>query len=194
MHYGDMVDGSRMSVLLSEIRPDEVYHLASQSHVRVSFDEPEYTANATGLGTIRLLEAIRQARLDCRFYQASTSEMFGSSAPPQNEGSVFQPQSPYGTAKVFAHCATGELSRGVRHVRVSGILFNHESPRRGETFVTRKITRAVARIQVGSQTSAVARQRRCGARLGVRHGVRRGDVADAAGRRTDDYVLATGVG
>jgi GDPmannose 4,6-dehydratase len=149
MHYGELVDGSRMAVLLSTIQPDEVYHLAAQSHVRVSFDEPEYTAETTGLGTIRLLEAIRQTGLGCRFYQASSSEMFGSSPPPQNEDTPFHPRSPYGTAKVFGFWTARNYREAYGLFTVNGILFNHESPRRGETFVTRKITRAVARIQAG---------------------------------------------
>src|SRR5271167_2145809 len=149
LHYGDLVDGSRMAVLLSTIRPHEVYHLAAQSHVRVSFDEPEYTAETTGLGTIRLLEAIRQTGLDCRFYQASSSEMFGSSPLPQNEDAPFHPSSPYGTAKVFAYWSARNYREAYGIFTVNGILFNHESPRRGETFVTRKITRAVARIKAG---------------------------------------------
>jgi GDPmannose 4,6-dehydratase len=149
LHYGELTDGSRLSVLLSRIRPDEIYHLAAQSHVRVSFDEPEYTSETTGLGTIRLLEAIRLAGLDCRFYQASSSEMFGSSPPPQNEDTPFQPRSPYGTSKLFAYWTARNYREAYGLFVVNGILFNHESPRRGETFVTRKITRAVARIQAG---------------------------------------------
>jgi GDPmannose 4,6-dehydratase len=149
MHYGDLVDGSRIASLLSQIQPDEVYHLAAQSHVRVSFDEPEYTAETTGLGTIRLLEAVRQTGLQCRFYQASSSEMFGSSPAPQNEDSRFHPSSPYGTAKVFAYWAACNYREAYGLFVANGILFNHESPRRGETFVTRKITRAVARIRAG---------------------------------------------
>lgn len=149
LHYGDVVDGSRLSVLLREIAPDEVYHLAAQSHVRVSFEEPEYTSNATGLGTVRLLEAIRQTGLNCRFYQASSSEMFGSSPPPQSEDTPFHPRSPYGTAKLFAHWSTRNYREAYGMFAVSGILFNHESPRRGETFLTRKVSRAVARIAAG---------------------------------------------
>jgi GDPmannose 4,6-dehydratase len=149
MHYGELVDGSRMSVLLSNIQPDEVYHLAAQSHVRVSFDEPEYTADTTGLGTIRLLEAIRQTGLQSRFYQESSCEMFGSSPPPQNEQTPFHPRSPYGTSKLFAYWAARNDREAYGILVVNGILFNHESPRRGETFVTRKITRAVARIHAG---------------------------------------------
>jgi GDPmannose 4,6-dehydratase len=136
-----------MSVLLSQIRPDEVYHLAAQSHVKVSFDEPEYTAETTGLATIRLLDAIRQTGLQCRFYQASSSEVFGSSPPPQNEDTPFHPRSPYDTAKVVAYWAARNYREAYGLFIVNGILFNHESPRRGETFVTHKITRAVARIR-----------------------------------------------
>ena len=149
MHYGDLVDGSRISDLLTRVQPDEIYHLAAQSHVRVSFDEPEYTAETTGLGTIRLLEAIRQIGLDCRFYQASSSEMFGSTPPPQSESTPFHPRSPYGAAKLFSHWIARNYRDAYGMFVTSGILFNHESPRRGETFVTRKITRAVARIQAG---------------------------------------------
>jgi GDPmannose 4,6-dehydratase len=149
MHYSDLLDGSRMVALLSDIRPHEVYHLAAQSHVRVSFDEPVYTSETTGLGTIRLLEAIRQTGLDCRFYQASSSEMFGSSPAPQNEDAPLHPTSPYGTAKVFAYWSARNYREAYGLFIVNGILFNHESPRRGETFVTRKITRAVAHIRAG---------------------------------------------
>jgi GDPmannose 4,6-dehydratase len=149
LHYGELMDGPRLSAVLSQIQPDEVYHLAAQSHVRVSFDEPEYTCETTGLGTIRLLEAIRQLGLDCRFYQASSSEMFGSSPPPQNEDTPFHPCSPYGASKLFAYWAARNYREAYGLFAVNGILFNHESPRRGETFVTRKITRAVARIRAG---------------------------------------------
>jgi GDPmannose 4,6-dehydratase len=149
LHYGELTDGSRLSGLLSEIQPDEIYHLASQSHVRVSFDEPEYTGETTGLGTIRLLDAIRQVGLECRFYQASSSEMFGSSPPPQNEDTPFHPRSPYGASKLFAYWFARNYREAYGLFVVNGILFNHESPRRGETFVTRKITRAVARIRAG---------------------------------------------
>ena len=152
LHYGDLSDGSRLVTLLSSVQPDEVYNLAAQSHVRVSFDEPEYTGNSTGLGTIRLLEAIRMIGLDCRFYQASSSEMFGATPPPQNEETPFYPRSPYGAAKLYAYWVTRNYREGYGMFAVNGILFNHESPRRGETFVTRKITRAVARIKAGVQT------------------------------------------
>lgn len=153
LHYGDLSDGTRMAALLDSIKPHEVYNLAAQSHVRVSFDEPEFTGNTTGLGSIRLLEAIRMVGLDCRFYQASSSEMFGATPPPQNEDTVFYPRSPYGAAKLYSYWVTRNYREGYGMFAVNGILFNHESPRRGETFVTRKITRAVARIKAGVQDS-----------------------------------------
>jgi GDPmannose 4,6-dehydratase len=151
LHYGDLADGSRIAALLEGIQPDEVYHLAAQSHVRVSFDEPEFTGTTTGLGTTRLLEAIRMTGLPCRFYQASSSEMFGTTAPPQSESSIFHPRSPYAAAKVYAYWITRNYREAYGVHAVNGILFNHESPRRGETFVTRKIARAAARIARGEQ-------------------------------------------
>ena len=151
LHYGDLTDGSRLATLLAKIQPDEIYNLAAQSHVRVSFDEPEYTGDTTGLGTIRLLEAIRQSVPSAKFYQASSSEMFGAASPPQNESVAFHPRSPYGVAKLYSHWITKNYREAYGLFAVSGILFNHESPRRGETFVTRKITRAVARIAKGTQ-------------------------------------------
>ena len=151
LHYADLTDGSRLSSLLAQIRPDEIYNLAAQSHVRVSFDEPEYTGDTTGLGTIRLLEAIRQSVPDAKFYQASSSEMFGAANPPQNELTEFYPRSPYGVAKVYSYWITKNYREAYGLFASNGILFNHESPRRGETFVTRKITRAVARIAKGQQ-------------------------------------------
>lgn len=151
LHYGDLSDGSRLATLLAEIQPDEVYNLAAQSHVRVSFDEPEHTGETTGLGTIRLLEAIRQSKVPAKFYQASSSEMFGAAPPPQNELTEFYPRSPYGAAKVYSFWITKNYREAYGLHAVNGILFNHESPRRGETFVTRKITRAVARISQGLQ-------------------------------------------
>ena len=149
LHYGDLSDGARLVTLLTEIQPDEVSNLGAQSHVRVSFDEPEHTGNTTGVGSIRLLEAVRLAGLKCRFYQASSSEMFGATPPPQNEETPFYPRSPYGAAKVYAYWVTKNYREAYGIFAVNGILFNHESPRRGETFVTRKITRAVARIKAG---------------------------------------------
>ncbi|MEY9951162.1 GDPmannose 4,6-dehydratase [Leifsonia sp. EB34] len=152
LHFGDLTDGSRLVTLLAEIQPDEVYNLAAQSHVRVSFDEPEYTGDTTGLGTIRLLEAIRSAGVQPRFYQASSSEMFGATPPPQNEETPFYPRSPYGVAKVYSYWITRNYREAYGLFATNGILFNHESPRRGATFVTRKITRAVARIAAGQQS------------------------------------------
>jgi len=151
LHYGDLSDSSRLTTLLQTVEPTEVYNLAAQSHVRVSFDEPEHTGNTTGLGSIRLLEAIRLLQLPCRYYQASSSEMYGATPPPQNEDTVFYPRSPYGAAKLYSHWVTRNYREGYGIFAASGILFNHESPRRGETFVTRKITRAVARIAAGVQ-------------------------------------------
>ena len=151
LHYGDLTDGSRLVTLINQIQPDEVYNLAAQSHVRVSFDEPEYTGDTTGLGTIRLLEAIRQTGAPIRYYQASSSEMFGAAHPPQNENTEFYPRSPYGVAKVYSYWITKNYREAYGMHASNGILFNHESPRRGETFVTRKITRAVARIATGQQ-------------------------------------------
>ncbi len=150
-HYGDLADSVALVKLLYELQPDEIYHLGAQSHVRVSFDIPEYTFDITGAGTVRLLEAIREAGVSPRFYQASSSEMFGAAPPPQNEETPFHPRSPYGVAKVAAYWATVNYREAYDLFAVNGILFNHESPRRGETFVTRKITRAVARIAAGLQ-------------------------------------------
>ena len=151
LHYGDLSDSSRLFTMVESIRPDEVYNLAAQSHVRVSFDEPEHTGDTTGLGTIRLLEAIRTVGTHTRFYQASSSEMFGASPPPQNEETPFYPRSPYGAAKVYSYWVTKNYRESYDMFATNGILFNHESPRRGETFVTRKITRAVAKIVAGQQ-------------------------------------------
>jgi GDPmannose 4,6-dehydratase len=149
LHYGDLSDSSRLTTLLAEIAPDEVYHLGAQSHVRVSFDEPEHTGDTTGLGTVRLLEAIRMTGVKTRFYQASSSEMFGGTAPPQSEASRFEPRSPYAAAKVYAYWVARNYREAFGIHAVNGILFNHESPRRGETFLTRKVTRSVARIKAG---------------------------------------------
>ena len=151
LHHGDLTDGSRLVTLLERIAPDEVYNLGAQSHVRVSFDEPEFTGDVTGLGVTRLLEAIRVSQVPTRFYQAGTSEMFGGFEPPQNEQTPFHPRSPYGAAKLYAHWMTRNYREGYGLFACNGILFNHESPRRGETFVTRKITMAVARITAGLQ-------------------------------------------
>jgi GDPmannose 4,6-dehydratase len=151
LHYGDLTDGSRLVTLLERVQPDEVYNLAAQSHVRVSFDEPEFTGLTTGVGSTRLLEAIRMIGLDCRYYQASSSEMFGATPPPQNEQTPFWPRSPYGAAKVYSYWMTRNYREAYGMFAVNGILFNHESPRRGETFVTRKISMGVASIAAGKQ-------------------------------------------
>ena len=152
LHYADLTDSSRLTTLLERICPTEVYHLAAQSHVRVSFDEPEFTGDVTGLGTTRLLEAIRAAQVPAKFYQASSSEMFGSTPPPQSEASLLQPRSPYAAAKVYAYWMARNYREAYGIFAVNGILFNHESPRRGETFVSRKISMAAARIAAGEQS------------------------------------------
>lgn len=154
LHYGDLADSVNLVKLIYRLQPDEIYHLGAQSHVRVSFDIPEYTADVTGIGTIRILEAIREAGVKTRFYQASSSEMFGKvQEVPQTERTHFWPRSPYGVAKVFAHWATVNYRESYGLHASNGILFNHESPRRGETFVTRKISRSVARIKCGLDKS-----------------------------------------
>lgn len=151
LHYGDLNDGGQLSNLVYNIHPDEIYHLGAQSHVRVSFDMPEFTGDITGLGTTRILEAIRRSGIKTRFYQASSSEMFGDAPAPQNEDTPFWPRSPYAAAKVYAYWMTRNYREGYNMFACNGILFNHESPLRGETFVTRKITRALARIKFGLQ-------------------------------------------
>ena len=151
MHYGDLSDSGSLIHLIRDLEPDEIYNLGAQSHVKVSFEIPEYTADVTGMGTIRILEAVQAAGSNARFYQASSSEMFGSSPPPQDEDTPFHPRSPYGVAKMFAYWTTVNYRESYEIFATNGILMNHESPRRGETFVTRKITRAVARIQAGLQ-------------------------------------------
>ncbi len=151
LHYGDLSDSGQITNLIYNVKPDEVYHLGAQSHVRVSFDIPEYTGDITGLGTIRILEAIRRSGIKTKFYQASSSEMFGSSPPPQNEETPFRPRSPYAAAKVYSYWITVNYREGYKIFASNGILFNHESPRRGETFVTRKITRAISSILAGKQ-------------------------------------------
>jgi GDPmannose 4,6-dehydratase len=151
LHYGDLSDPGILTEIIWNIKPDEIYHLGAQSHVRVSFDMPEYTGNITGLGTTRILEAIRRSGIKTKFYQASSSEMFGASPPPQNEKTPFYPRSPYAVAKVYAFWMTVNYREAYNIFACNGILFNHESPRRGETFVTRKITRALAHILAGKQ-------------------------------------------
>ena len=151
LHYGDLNDGGQLSNIIYNIQPDEIYHLGAQSHVRVSFDMPEYTGDITALGTTRLLEAIRRSGINTRFYQASSSEMFGDAPAPQGEETPFRPRSPYAASKVYAYWMVRNYREGYKMFACNGILFNHESPRRGETFVTRKITRAIARIKAGLQ-------------------------------------------
>ena len=194
LHFGDLTDGARLVTLLTTIRPAEVYNLAAQSHVRVSFDEPVHTGDTTGTGSMRLLEAVRLAGLDCRFYQASSSEMFGASPPPQNEQTVFYPRSPYGAAKLYSYWVTRNYREAYGLFAVNGILFNHESPRRGETFVTRKITRAVARIHAGVQDKLYL-----GNLDAVRDWGYAPEYVEGMWRmlqcaEPDDYVLATGQG
>jgi len=192
LHYGDLSDGSRLVTLLSQIQPDEVYNLAAQSHVRVSFDEPEHTADTTGTGTVRLLEAVRLSGIQTRFYQASSSELYGATPPPQNETTPFYPRSPYGAAKLYSFWITKNYREAYDMFAVNGILFNHESPRRGETFVTRKITRAVAAIKAGTQDSVYLGNldsiRDWGYAAEYVEGMWRMLQAD----EPDDFVLATG--
>ncbi|MDJ1114452.1 GDP-mannose 4,6-dehydratase [Microbacterium dauci] len=194
LHYGDLSDGARMVTLMSEINPDEVYNLAAQSHVRVSFDEPEHTADTTGTGTIRLLEAVRLSGIKTRFYQASTSELYGATPPPQNETTPFYPRSPYGVAKLYSYWITKNYREAYDMFAVNGILFNHESPRRGETFVTRKITRAVARIKAGTQKDLYL-----GNLESIRDWGYAAEYVEGMWRmlqvdEPEDFVLATGVG
>ncbi len=151
LHYGDVTASDSLTDVIYNVKPDEIYNLGAQSHVRVSFDMPEYTGDVTGLGTIRILESIRKSGIKTLFYQASSSEMFGSAKPPQNEDTAFEPRSPYAAAKVYAYWVTRNYREGYNLFACNGILFNHESPRRGETFVTRKITRALAAIKAGKQ-------------------------------------------
>jgi GDPmannose 4,6-dehydratase len=192
LHHGDLTDGVAMVNLVRAIRPHEVYNLAAQSHVAVSFEMPDYTGVVDGVGTGRLLEALRAADGDARFYQASSSEMFGSTPPPQNEGSPFHPRSPYAAAKVYAHHLTVNYRESYGLFAVSGILFNHESPRRGETFVTRKVTRAVARIRAGLQDALWMGNLDARRDWGWAPDYVTGMWLMLQQDRPDDYVLATG--
>ena len=194
LHYGDLIDGVGLTNLIREIEPTEVYNLGAQSHVQVSFTMPQYTGQVDAVGAVGLLEAIRSADLDIRFYQASTSELYGATPPPQNETSVFRPQSPYAAAKLMAYWCTVNYRDGYGLHATNGILFNHESPRRGETFVTRKITRAVAAIKAGKQEKLF---------LGNLDAVRDWGYAKEYVEsmwlmlqqdKPSDYVVATGVG
>ncbi len=192
LYYGDLSVSGQMSDLLHDIAPDEIYHLGAQSHVRVSFDMPEYTGDVTGLGTIRLLEAIRKTGIKAKFYQASSSEMFGAAPPPQSEATPFQPQSPYAAAKVYAYYIVKNYRQAYNIFASNGILFNHESPRRGETFVTRKITRAATRIKLGLQKKLYLGNLEAKRDWGFA-----GDYVEAMWlmlqqERPDDYVIATG--
>jgi GDPmannose 4,6-dehydratase len=193
LHYGDLADSVNLVKLIYELKPDEIYHLGAQSHVRVSFDIPEYTADVTGVGTIRILEAMRESGVKARFYQASSSEMFGKVQDvPQSETTPFWPRSPYGAAKVFAYWATVNYRESYGMHATNGILFNHESPRRGETFVTRKISRAAAAIKLGLQKEIflgnLDAQRDWGYAPEYVEGMWMMMQAD----ESDDYVLATG--
>ena len=194
LHHGDMTDGVNLTNLVHEIEPHEIYNLAAMSHVKVSFEMPEYTASTDAVGTIRLLEAVRAAGLDCRYYQASTSEMFGATPPPQNESSAFYPRSPYGAAKLYSHWVTVNYREAYGMHAVSGILFNHESPRRGETFVTRKITRAVAAIQQGTQNELFLGNLDAVRDWGYAPEYVEGMWRMLQHNEPDDFVLATGVG
>ena len=194
LHYGDLIDGVGLTNLVREIQPNEVYNLGAQSHVQVSFTMPQYTGQVDAVGAVGLLEAIRSAGIDTRFYQASTSELFGSTPPPQNEESIFKPRSPYAAAKLMAYWCTVNYREGYGMHATNGILFNHESPRRGETFVTRKITRAVAEIANGSKKKLF---------LGNLDAVRDWGYAKEyvesmwlmlQQEKPSDYVVATGVG
>ena len=194
LHYGDLIDGVGLTNLIRDIKPTEVYNLGAQSHVQVSFTMPQYTGQVDAVGAVGLLEAIRSADVDTRFYQASTSELYGSTPPPQNELSMFRPQSPYAAAKLMAYWCTVNYRDGYGMHATNGILFNHESPRRGETFVTRKITRAVAAIKAGKQEKVF---------LGNLTAVRDWGYAKEYVEsmwlmlqqdKPSDYVVATGVG
>ena len=194
MHYGDLIDGVGLTNLIREIEPNEVYNLGAQSHVQVSFTMPQYTGQVDAVGAVGLLEAIRSAEINTRFYQASTSELFGSTPPPQNEVSAFRPQSPYAAAKLMAYWCVVNYRDGYGMHATNGILFNHESPRRGETFVTRKITRAVAEIASGSKKKLF---------LGNLDAVRDWGYAKEyvetmwlmlQKEQSSDYVVATGIG
>ena len=194
LHYGDITDGVGISNIVRDLEPDEIYNLAAQSHVKVSFEMPDFTAQVDAVGTIRLLEAIRAAKIKTKFYQASTSELYGSTPPPQSESSSFAPQSPYGAAKLYSYWVVRNYRDAYGLHATNGILFNHESPRRGETFVTRKITMAAARIKLGLQSKLY---------LGNLSAIRDWGYAPEyvesmwkmlQQEKSDDYVVATGVG
>jgi GDPmannose 4,6-dehydratase len=194
LHYGDITDGVGISNIVRDLQPQEIYNLAAQSHVKVSFEMPDFTAQVDAVGTIRLLEAIRAANIETKFYQASTSELFGSTPPPQSELSRFAPQSPYAAAKLYSYWVVRNYRDAYGLHATNGILFNHESPRRGETFVTRKITMAAARIKLGMQSKLY---------LGNLNAIRDWGFAPEyiesmwlmlQQEKSDDYVVATGIG
>ena len=192
LHYGDLSDSGQLNNLIYNVQPEEIYHLGAQSHVRVSFDMPEYTGDITGIGTTRMLEAIRRSGIKTKFYQASSSEMYGDSPPPQNENTSFRPRSPYAAAKVYAFWMVANYREAYKIFASNGILFNHESPRRGETFVTRKITRSLARIELGLE-----RKLYLGNLNAKRDWGFAGDYIEAMWLmlqqdEPDDYVIATG--
>lgn len=192
LHYGDLSVSAQLMDLLHSIRPDEIYHLGAQSHVRVSFDMPEYTGDITGMGTLRILEAIRKTGIKAKFYQASSSEMFGAAPPPQKENTLFQPRSPYAAAKVYAYYIVQNYRDAYNLFAANGILFNHESPRRGETFVTRKVTRAAAQIKLGLKDKLYLGNLEAKRDWGFA-----GDYVEAMWlmlqqEKPDDYVIATG--
>ena len=195
LHYGDMTDGMNLMLIIDKVKPHEIYNLAAQSHVMVSFETPEYTANADGLGALRILEIIRQKHKKTKFFQASTSEMFGCTPPPQNERSVFQPQSPYAASKLYSYWLTKNYRDAYNLFAVNGIMFNHEGPRRGETFVTRKVTRYVAKYQLGLVSDPLT--------IGNLHAIRdwtdardivRGIYLSMQNKNPDDFVFGSGKG
>ena len=193
LHYGDIADSTNLIKLLYRIQPDEIYHLAAQSHVRVSFDIPEYTGDVTALGTVRILEAIRETGLKARFYQASSSEMYGQAKEiPQRETTPFYPRSPYGAAKVYAYWVTVNYRESYGLFACNGILFNHESPRRGETFVTRKVSRAVARIQAGMDNELYLGNLEAKRDWGYAKEYVEAIWLMLQQDRPDDYIIATG--
>jgi len=195
LHYGDMADSSSLSRIIEKIKPNEIYHLAAQSHVRISFDIPEYTGDITALGTIRLLDAIKDIGLPVKFYQASSSEMFGKVLPenlPINEDTVFHPRSPYGCAKVYAYWATKNYRESYGIFAINGILFNHESPRRGKNFVTRKISNGLAQIKLGKADKILLGNLDAKRDWGYAPDFIEGMYLMMQAERPDDYVLATG--
>ncbi len=194
LHYGDLTDGVNLTNLIHQIQPTEVYNLGAQSHVQVSFTLPQYTAQVDAVGTVALLESIRASGVNCRYYQASTSELYGSTPPPQNENSVFRPRSPYAAAKLMAYWSTVNYREAYGVHATNGILFNHESPRRGETFVTRKITRAVAKIANGGKDKLYLGNLEATRDWGYAKEYVESMWLMLQQNKSDDYVVATGKG